>query len=358
MAGASYSLDPQAQTARKVPVSIVTNSVKTATGTVSMTTTSTMTKTVTVNGAEAAAEKEQIYRLAMPDGLSSMAVYTRRATGAAGNKESLGTQTMEGVNAEGSRTTSTIEAGAVGNDRPFQVVSERWNSLDLQTVVMTRRNDPRTGEEFRLTNIRRGEPGAYLFQVPAGYQMATRKSRSRGVWGRMASGGAVGNRRRPAEGTHSGPLLLSRRGHVRFRKVGALEQKRFPRNLRKRIGAAIAEIQTRGMIALPVLPPCAPGLVRQFRRERHDIDLGPMQQQVKLAPALVALPRFDYNRGLQSVDSRYQAHRVAGDGIDEAFKARFLQQNRNNGRRVDHHLDYAGKPCSSKPMISSGLRLS
>ena len=83
---------------------------------------------------------------------------------------------MEGVNAEGSRTTSTIEAGAVGNDRPIQVVSERWYSPDLQTAVMTRRNDPRTGEEiFRLTNIRRAEPGAYLFQVPAGYQMVDQK---------------------------------------------------------------------------------------------------------------------------------------------------------------------------------------
>src|SRR5271157_6501677 len=112
------------------------------------------------------------------------------------------------------------------------------------------------------------------------------------------------------------------------------------------------------MIALPELPPCAPGLVHQFRRERHDIDLALMQQQVELAPALVALPRFDYNRSLQGVDRRYQAHRIAGDGIDEAFGPRLLQQNRNNGRRVDHHLDYAGKPCSSKPMISSGLRLS
>jgi hypothetical protein len=185
VAGASYFLDPQAQTARKVRVGIVGTKVHPA-GTVSVTTSSTMSKTITVSGTaastekpaaeELAAERVQIDRLAMPDGLSSMAVYTRRATGRAGNKESLGTQTMEGVNAEGSRTTSTIEAGAVGNDRPIQVVSERWYSPDLQTAVMTRRNDPRTGEEiFRLTNIRRAEPGAYLFQVPAGYQMVDQK---------------------------------------------------------------------------------------------------------------------------------------------------------------------------------------
>ena len=185
VAGASYFLDPQAKTARKVPVGIVTARAKSG-GTVTVTTSSTMSKTVTVSGTSAstekvaaeelAAEKVQIDKLAMPDGLSIAAVYTKRATGAAGNKESLGTQTMEGVNAEGSRTTSTIEAGAVGNDRPIQVVSERWYSPDLQTAVMTRRNDPRTGEEiFRLTNIRRAEPGAYLFQVPAGYQVVDQK---------------------------------------------------------------------------------------------------------------------------------------------------------------------------------------
>jgi hypothetical protein len=185
VAGASYFLDPQAKTARKVPVGIVTARAKSG-GTVTVTTSSTMSKTVTVSGTSAstekvaaeelAAEKVQIDKLAMPDGLSIAAVYTKRATGTAGNKESLGTQTMEGVNAEGSRTTSTIEAGAVGNDRPIQVVSERWYSPDLQTAVMTRRNDPRTGEEiFRLTNIRRAEPGAYLFQVPAGYQMVDQK---------------------------------------------------------------------------------------------------------------------------------------------------------------------------------------
>jgi hypothetical protein len=46
----------------------------------------------------------------------------------------------------------------------------------LQTAVVTRHNDPRTGEEvLRLTNIRRAEPGAYLFQVPAGYQVVEGK---------------------------------------------------------------------------------------------------------------------------------------------------------------------------------------
>jgi len=84
--------------------------------------------------------------------------------------ESLGKQTVEGVEAEGKRTTTTIPAGKIGNEQPIQIVSERWYSPELQTVVMTRRSDPRFGETtFRLTNINRGEPARSLFEVPADY---------------------------------------------------------------------------------------------------------------------------------------------------------------------------------------------
>jgi hypothetical protein len=90
--------------------------------------------------------------------------------------ESLGKQTIEGVNAEGTRNASTIEAGAIGNDRPIQVSSESWYSDELQMVVMSKHSDPRTGDEsFRLTNVSRSEPAAYLFQAPSGYQINERK---------------------------------------------------------------------------------------------------------------------------------------------------------------------------------------
>jgi hypothetical protein len=83
---------------------------------------------------------------------------------------------MEGVNAEGTRYVSTIEVGAIGNDRPIQISSESWYSTDLQMVIMSKHSDPRTGDEsFRVTNISRGEPAAYLFQLPVGYQIGERK---------------------------------------------------------------------------------------------------------------------------------------------------------------------------------------
>jgi hypothetical protein len=86
------------------------------------------------------------------------------------NRESLGTQAIEGVAAEGTRVTFTIPAGKIGNERPIVTVNERWYSQELQTVVLSKNSDPRMGETtFRLTNIVRSEPDPSLFQVPADY---------------------------------------------------------------------------------------------------------------------------------------------------------------------------------------------
>ncbi len=84
--------------------------------------------------------------------------------------ENLGKQSFDGVEAEGTRTTRTIPAGEVGNERPLEIVSERWYAPALQAVVMTKRSDPRSGETtYRLTNINRSEPSRSLFEVPADY---------------------------------------------------------------------------------------------------------------------------------------------------------------------------------------------
>ena len=52
--------------------------------------------------------------------------------------ESLGTQTIAGVAAVGTRHTRTIPAGKIGNDRPIDIVSETWYSQELQMVVMSK----------------------------------------------------------------------------------------------------------------------------------------------------------------------------------------------------------------------------
>jgi hypothetical protein len=87
-----------------------------------------------------------------------------------GTTEALGKQTIEGVIVDGTRTTVTIPAGKIGNELPIQIVTEKWYSPELQTVVMSKHSDPMVGETtYRLTNIVRGEPSHTLFEVPADY---------------------------------------------------------------------------------------------------------------------------------------------------------------------------------------------
>jgi hypothetical protein len=93
-----------------------------------------------------------------------------------GKGEPLGKKNIEGVIAEGTRNVQTIETGAIGNDRPIQIVNERWYSDELGMTVYSKRTDPRSGDEtFRVTNIRRGDPAAYLFQPPVDSRIVTER---------------------------------------------------------------------------------------------------------------------------------------------------------------------------------------
>ena len=89
-----------------------------------------------------------------------------------GTTTPLGSREFDGVRAEGKKTTWTIPAGRIGNKLPIEIVSERWHAPDLNVVVFTRHADPRTGERiYRLENIKREEPSAELFKVPAEYAL-------------------------------------------------------------------------------------------------------------------------------------------------------------------------------------------
>jgi hypothetical protein len=79
---------------------------------------------------------------------------------------------MEGLVVTGVRTTRTIPAGEIGNEKPINIVTEVWTSSDLKTIVYSKRNDPRIGEQtFKLANIVRAEPDASLFTVPADFKV-------------------------------------------------------------------------------------------------------------------------------------------------------------------------------------------
>ena len=73
---------------------------------------------------------------------------------------------------EGTRRTVTIAAGTIGNDLPINIVTEEWYSPELQVLVLTRQNDPRSGETtYRLVNLNRSEPDRTLFEAPADYTL-------------------------------------------------------------------------------------------------------------------------------------------------------------------------------------------
>ena len=87
-----------------------------------------------------------------------------------GAQSSLGSKEIEGVKANGERTTWTIEAGKVGNEKPIVITRDVWTSPDLMVTVASRNFDPRSGENnYRLQNLKRGEPDAALMKVPADY---------------------------------------------------------------------------------------------------------------------------------------------------------------------------------------------
>ena len=87
-------------------------------------------------------------------------------------KDDLGTQTINGISAQGTRYTRVIPAGQIGNASPINIVNEQWYSPELQIIVKTTRTDPRSGTvTYTLTNLQRTEPAASLFTVPSDYSV-------------------------------------------------------------------------------------------------------------------------------------------------------------------------------------------
>jgi len=109
------------------------------------------------------------YRLHLPQAPPGLP-QRKLSAGLAVRSEGIGPRVIEGIKADGTRTTITLPPGNVGNDRPIEIVTERWFSPDLQIVMQTRRVDPRVGETvYRLIGITREEPPKHLFEVPADY---------------------------------------------------------------------------------------------------------------------------------------------------------------------------------------------
>jgi hypothetical protein len=187
--GASYVLNPKTRVAYRTGVIVATPS-GTAIATVSPGSTGTITTTQTADGrvSIAASSGSRGRGGAAAGGFvgggtgggSGRGAVTARARGSAapetatGNttREDLGQQTIEGVAANGTRTTTVLPAGSIGNDQPIEIVSEQWFSPDLEVLVLTKHSDPRVGDTtFRMTGIVRAAPASALFEVPSDYRL-------------------------------------------------------------------------------------------------------------------------------------------------------------------------------------------
>lgn len=94
-----------------------------------------------------------------------------------GATTALPAKEIEGLKVNGERTTWTIAAGKIGNERPIVISREVWRSPELMLTVSSRDADPRSGERnYRLEQVRRGEPDPALMKPPADYSEAPRRS--------------------------------------------------------------------------------------------------------------------------------------------------------------------------------------
>jgi hypothetical protein len=90
----------------------------------------------------------------------------------------LGVKEIDGVKAEGKLRSYEIPAGELGNRNPIVVSDESWYSPELQVTLYSKHSDPRSGDRiYRLANLKREEPPASLFTVPAGYTVKEAEGR-------------------------------------------------------------------------------------------------------------------------------------------------------------------------------------
>jgi hypothetical protein len=105
--------------------------------------------------------------------------YNSGISGVKPTVEELGTQTIQGVEAHGRRITTTIPAGAIGNDAPLVSTTETWAAIApaaLRSLFVRKvSDDPQSGKMTReLTNYTLAEPDASVFQPPEGYEIVNK----------------------------------------------------------------------------------------------------------------------------------------------------------------------------------------
>src|SRR5579862_775549 len=172
VAGFRYVLDPNVKVARKMPLAPPPGAADAK-----------QIRGAAVRDAAPASGNVMFYQAGGAPGpeLMGTQVFIRKSGQAEkepdSSTENLGDQTIEGIHATGTRVTTTIAAGKMGNEQPMQVTSERWYSPELKATIMTKHNDPWAGElKTQFTNVNTSEPDPSLFSIPSDYKIVDEKS--------------------------------------------------------------------------------------------------------------------------------------------------------------------------------------
>jgi len=94
------------------------------------------------------------------------------AQGSSSESVDLGKQSVGGLETVGTRETTIIPAGTVGNNGPLLSKREFWFSPRLGVNLISKRQDPLSGtQNFEVSDIALGEPDPKLFEVPSGFRI-------------------------------------------------------------------------------------------------------------------------------------------------------------------------------------------
>jgi hypothetical protein len=104
------------------------------------------------------------------DTLESVCRCSESMTASNTGVEKLGTRNIQGLVAEGTRSSYTVVNERAQNDKPNVVVHESWYSPKLKIVILETNDDPSSGStRNELIDINLGEPDTKQYRPPADY---------------------------------------------------------------------------------------------------------------------------------------------------------------------------------------------
>lgn len=91
--------------------------------------------------------------------------------------ENLGTRQIAGMETTGTRVTTTLNPGTMGNDQPVVTTRETWRSDQLAVNLLSIRTDPLFGTQtFTVSELDPAPPDPQLFEPPAGFSVRDQRA--------------------------------------------------------------------------------------------------------------------------------------------------------------------------------------